>query len=66
MIRRWFLYLKYHPGLQFSFLFSLILASLLKMAIKGSDTEKEIAKGETFEHADAHDAAARGHLATDE
>ncbi|RBR15665.1 uncharacterized protein FIESC28_07306 [Fusarium coffeatum] len=34
--------------------------------IKGSDTEKEIGKGEQFEHADAHDAAARGHLATDE
>jgi hypothetical protein len=60
-----FLYLKYHPGLQFSFLFSPILAST-NMAIKGSDTEKEIGKEEQFEHADAHDAAARGHLATDE
>ena len=53
--------------MQFVVLVSPILASLLKMAIiKGSDTEKEIGKGEQFEHADAHDAAARGHLATDE
>ena len=53
--------------MRFCFLLIPILASLLNMAIiKGSDTEKEIGKGEQFEHGDAHDAAARGHLATDE
>ena len=52
--------------MQFVVLVSPIPASFIMAIIKGSDTEKEIGKGEQFEHADAHDAAAKGHLATDE